>query len=112
MVPRGEKDDSFSLYIVIILYLKEIIMGCKECEKFQESEFTSYYRWKNANIEMRGCNEHLRQVFGALNQHQRGKKDAGELVVEVYGGCVESVMRNGEPVEYRLVDHDIERTGG
>jgi len=46
-------------------------MSCDECEKFQESEQTSFYRWKNANIEMRGCKKHLIEIFEALNQKQK-----------------------------------------
>lgn len=46
-------------------------MSCKACDDFQDGATTSYYRWKNANIEVRGCDEHLREVFDALNKAQR-----------------------------------------
>lgn len=46
-------------------------MSCEKCEEVQESDMTSYYRWKNANIEINGCDEHLREVFNALNQAQQ-----------------------------------------
>lgn len=48
-------------------------MSCQKCDEWQDSEKTSYYRWKNANIEMRGCDEHLREVFDELNK--RFKED-------------------------------------
>ena len=46
-------------------------MSCENCEKAQEEPNFAYYRWKNANIEMRGCGEHLREVFDALNEKQK-----------------------------------------
>jgi hypothetical protein len=54
-------------------------MSCKKCEQFQDSQNTSYYRWKNANIEIRGCDEHLKEIFEILNhaQDEERKKQAG-----------------------------------
>ena len=49
-------------------------MSCIKCEEFQETAKTAYYRWKNANIEVRGCDEHLREVFDALNEAHTKKK--------------------------------------
>ncbi len=51
-------------------------MSCKNCEEYQEGEEirVAYYRWKNANIEMVGCPEHLREVFDALNNAQVQKE--------------------------------------
>ena len=53
-------------------------MSCKDCEKEQDqSDFFSspprkaFYRWKNANIEVRCCNKHLLEVFCALNEIQK-----------------------------------------
>lgn len=47
-------------------------MSCLECEKFQEdTNKTSYYRWRNANIEVRACEKHLREIFDALNDKQK-----------------------------------------
>lgn len=48
-------------------------VSCKACEEFQESSATFYYRWKNANIEVRGCEAHLREVFDALNEYREEK---------------------------------------
>lgn len=48
-------------------------MSCKNCEKFQESKETCYYRWGTANIEVRACQKHLKEVFAALNKIQGGK---------------------------------------
>ena len=62
-------------------------MSCENCDKIQEGEpapeggsivrirstGSAFYRWKNANIEMNGCDEHLREVFNALNEKQNAK---------------------------------------
>jgi len=45
-------------------------MSCKKCDEFQNGYKTSYYRWKNANIEIRACEEHLKEVFEALHKAQ------------------------------------------
>jgi len=41
-------------------------MSCKACEQFQETTYTSYFRWKNANVEVRACPEHLKEIYEAL----------------------------------------------
>ena len=45
-------------------------MSCQDCDKLQDSNMTSYFRWKNANIEIRGCKKHLKEVFEALRKAQ------------------------------------------
>lgn len=48
-------------------------MSCDKCEAAQNEETNhgvAYYRWKNANIEMTGCDEHLREIFDALTKAQ------------------------------------------
>lgn len=60
-------------------------MSCENCNNEQEgipSERTNivvrvtretqpaYYRWKNANVEMNGCDIHLREIFQVLNNFQ------------------------------------------
>lgn len=47
-------------------------MSCEECEKIQNSNLTSFYRWKTANIEIRGCDKHLKEIFEVLNKFQKG----------------------------------------
>lgn len=60
-------------------------MACKDCDDIQEgikikqtpqvvrikSTGKAYYRYKNANIEMQGCDKHLREIFNILNEAQR-----------------------------------------
>ena len=47
-------------------------MSCEKCEEFQAREGVSaFYRWKTANIEIRGCDEHLREIFDVLTEYQR-----------------------------------------
>jgi len=57
-------------------------MSCEKCEKFQASKKTSYYRWKKANIEIRGCKEHLREIFMALSLIQNMK--AGDCALDIW----------------------------
>lgn len=45
-------------------------MSCAECEQLQASEMTSFFRWGPANVEIRGCPKHLREVFEALSSVQ------------------------------------------
>ena len=47
-------------------------MSCLACEVAQEDGLkVPFYRWKKANILMMGCDEHLREVFEALNKAQK-----------------------------------------
>ena len=59
-----------------------INMSCENCEIMQEGgqvkngqvvrfKGRAYYRWKNANVEIRGCDLHLLEIFEALNNAQR-----------------------------------------
>lgn len=43
-------------------------MICKACDKAQEegSVLSVFFRWKNANVELRGCDEHLTEIRDAL----------------------------------------------
>ncbi len=60
-------------------------MSCKNCNDSQDGNYEAsadgsvvrlknggkaYYRWGNTNIEMNGCDKHLREVFDALNMVQ------------------------------------------
>jgi hypothetical protein len=51
-------------------------MSCQDCEECQEQGIKSYYRWRNANIEIVACPQHLMEVFEALLHYQEkhGKK--------------------------------------
>ena len=53
-------------------------MSCNNCEKAQDDErgLVAYYRWKNANIAVTGCDEHLREVFDVLNKAQNENKES------------------------------------
>lgn len=57
-------------------------MTCKDCEKTQLDFTTSYYfRWKDANIELRCCQKHAGEIIEELNllQKQKEGKMAGGL---------------------------------
>lgn len=51
-------------------------MSCIKCEEIQDGTMTAYYRWRNANVEINGCPEHLREIFAALNDVQEKMKEA------------------------------------
>ncbi len=46
-------------------------MACEKCEEVQDDHMEAYYRWKNANILIVGCKEHLLEIFNALNEAQK-----------------------------------------
>jgi hypothetical protein len=43
-------------------------VSCKACEAFQRSAYTAFFRWRNATIEVRACDEHRAEVFDALRK--------------------------------------------
>ncbi len=45
-------------------------LSCKDCDEFQASDTTSYFRWGTANIEVRACKKHLKEVYAALREAQ------------------------------------------
>lgn len=47
-------------------------MACRECEIFQASALNRgyYFRWKNANIELKECERHITEVMYALREAQ------------------------------------------
>lgn len=69
-------DEKFGKYDGIANHPDLKYMSCQKCEATQNSDITSYYRWKNANIEMRGCHEHLREIFIVLTNHQLKSRDS------------------------------------
>lgn len=51
-------------------------MSCEYCEIVQNNHWKGYfYRWKNANIAIMGCKEHVKEVMAALNKVQGEKKE-------------------------------------
>jgi hypothetical protein len=53
-------------------------MSCIKCEEFQESGNMIAYRWKNANVIINGCKEHVIEIFEVLNKEQFEKKKGEE----------------------------------
>lgn len=42
-------------------------MSCEACALAQDDGNESYFfRWRNANIEVRGCRQHVGEVFAVL----------------------------------------------
>lgn len=51
-------------------------MSCNACDDRQNDGAICYYRWKNANLLIVGCDEHLKEVFEALNEVQAAREKA------------------------------------
>lgn len=45
-------------------------MSCEKCEEAQEKGNAYYFRWKNANIAVLGCREHVKEIFDVLRKAQ------------------------------------------
>ena len=50
-------------------------MSCKDCEDFQKKGYTSFFRWKNANVEIRACKKHLQEIFEVLRKALKDKEE-------------------------------------
>jgi len=50
-------------------------MSCEECELRQNDTPIAYYRWDVANIAMKGCDKHLREIFDVLNLFQNASRE-------------------------------------
>ncbi len=50
-------------------------MSCKDCEKRQEESPIAFYRWGVANIALKGCDKHLKEVFEVLNFWQNASRE-------------------------------------
>ena len=63
-------------------------MSCKECEEAQNRDAIAYYRWKTANLALKGCDKHLREVFDALNLSQSSESDfvLADLISDLIDG--------------------------
>lgn len=46
-------------------------MSCEDCEKAMEEGLIAFYRWKNADIGLIGCERHLKEVILALRSASR-----------------------------------------
>lgn len=55
------------------------MMGCESCEIAQDKGVGIYYfRWKNANIEIVGCREHVQEITDALRDIQERRDNVTE----------------------------------
>ncbi len=46
-------------------------MSCEKCDN--EPLVGAYYRWKNANVEIRACEEHWKEIREVLSNSQKEK---------------------------------------
>jgi hypothetical protein len=51
-------------------------MSCEDCEKAQDEEAAFYYRIGPANVQVRGCREHVQDMFGRLRAYGVRKEEA------------------------------------
>lgn len=84
-------------------------MSCTACEQFQKSDVTSFFRWRTANIEVRGCKDHLAEVYACLRAAIECNYDAHLIeaapellenlkdMVRRFEGCL---MTNGTDKEF------------
>lgn len=59
-------------------------MSCRECDENQLNG--AFYRWKNANIEIVGCEEHIKEVMNALSVFQLYDEKLKQLQEMVLSG--------------------------
>ena len=45
-------------------------MSCEKCEIAQAEKQEYYFRWKNANILLSGCREHIKEVMEVLREEK------------------------------------------
>jgi hypothetical protein len=74
-------------------------MSCIKCE---ENPIVTYYRWERANIQLVGCEEHLRGMINRLNDMELAQevtRVATEVMVRLHEKMDEIVNRKFEPGE-------------
>jgi hypothetical protein len=52
------------------------MMSCAKCTEYQDRKLVAYYRWKNANVGVAGCPEHVREIFEVLRGYQAKSDEA------------------------------------
>ena len=105
-------------------------MTCEECDKMQNETTDSYYfRWNIANIEIRACPKHAKEVMDYLKESKKAQKhqvavikvfnsdkwirisinDHNELYIESAKQCPQ-MKENGKPkiITYFHCDHCAE----
>jgi hypothetical protein len=54
-------------------------VSCEACEQARLEPKFAHYHWRDADIEVRGCREHLVELFRALNDLQFPDRARQEL---------------------------------
>lgn len=83
-------------------------MSCKECIKQQEEPGIAWYRWKIANVAMKGCDKHLREIFDVLTKHQREQNGRTGISIGISIGAL-TKADIGRYVEY--TSHNTTKKG-
>lgn len=52
-------------------------MSCHDCKVAQDGGMIAPYRFGIANIDVSGCNRHVKELFDVLNKHQQGEPGGG-----------------------------------
>lgn len=75
-------------------------MSCQDCKESQDGGMIAPYRFGIANIDVSGCNKHVKEVFDILNAHQQGTEEApaGGGVDSKYGPLSIKGVPSNEPV--------------
>ncbi len=75
-------------------------MSCQDCKESQDGGMVAPYRFGIANIDVSGCNKHVKEVFDVLNAHQGQPEEerAGGGVDSKYGPLHIKGVPSNEPV--------------
>jgi hypothetical protein len=77
---------------------KEKEMSCEQCEELQKGTVTSYIRWGIANIEVRACETHLKEIYDVINKAQAPGYENGGGMDSKYGNLNITGIPSAEPV--------------
>lgn len=51
-------------------------MSCKECDEAQDQDPAFYYRIENANVQVKGCDRHVKIMFDRLRLYGVRKEES------------------------------------
>jgi hypothetical protein len=55
-------------------------MSCDDCDKAQNEAPAFYYRIENANVQVKGCERHVKTMFDRLRSYGVRKEEQEPLV--------------------------------
>ncbi len=72
-------------------------MSCNDCRNAQNEGMVAPYRFGIANIDVSGCNKHVKEMFDILNRAQNETPDGGGVDTK-YGPLNIKGVPSNEPV--------------